>query len=50
MGTRFWAPFRALLTGAVSEAGLIDSADLDLVRLTDDVEDAVAWIAGRLQK
>ena len=44
MGTQFWEPFRSLLRGELSDAGLIDEKDLDLVRLTDDVADAVSWI------
>ncbi len=44
MGTEFWDPFGTLLSGELSDARLIDREDLDLVRLTDDVEEAVAWI------
>lgn len=44
MGTEFWEPVRELLRGVMTRAKLIDVEDLDLVKLTDDVDEAVNWI------
>ena len=49
MGTEFWEPMRGFLRGAVSEQNLINENDLDIVKLTDDVEEAVAWIKAGLK-
>jgi len=45
MGSEFWEPFRSFFRGELSEASLIDAEDLEVVRLTDDVEVAISWIA-----
>ncbi len=42
MGVAFWEPVRQLLRDTMVPQGLIDEADLGLVKLTDDV--AVDWI------
>lgn len=44
MGRAFWEPVRLMLRGTLQERGLIDPDDLDVVKLTDDVPEAVDWI------
>ena len=44
MGRGFWAPMRALMQETMVDLGLISAADLDVVKLTDDVGEAVDWI------
>jgi predicted Rossmann-fold nucleotide-binding protein len=44
MGRTFWEPVRLMLRGTLQERGLIDADDLDVVKLTDDVGEAVDWI------
>lgn len=44
MGVEFWEPVRQLLRQTMQPQGLIDAADLELVKLTDDVDEAVDWI------
>ena len=44
MNRDFYAPFEELLRGAMSKAQLIDEERLDIVLLTDDPNEAVAWI------
>jgi uncharacterized protein (TIGR00730 family) len=44
MGRDFWAPMRALMQVTMVDLGLISAADLDVVKLTDDVAEAVDWI------
>jgi uncharacterized protein (TIGR00730 family) len=44
MNKDFYKPFEELLRGAMSKARLIDEERLDIVLLTDDPEEAVAWI------
>ncbi len=44
MSRDFWAPVRSLLRETMVRMALIEESDLDLVRLTDDVEEAVEWI------
>jgi uncharacterized protein (TIGR00730 family) len=44
MGRAFWAPMRALMQETMVDLGLISAADLDVVKLTDDVAEAVDWI------
>ena len=44
MNRDFYAPFEALLRGAMSKARLIDEERLDIVLLTDDPDEAVEWI------
>lgn len=44
MGTDFWAePVRFIRTRMVEE-GVISAEDPDLLRLTDDIDEAIAWI------
>lgn len=49
LGTEFWEPMRGFLHGAVSEQNLINESDLDIVKLTNDVEEAVSWIKAGLR-
>lgn len=44
MGVEFWQPMRSLLRRAMAPLGLIDESDLDIVKLTDNPVEAVAWI------
>ena len=44
MGVDFWEPVRQLLRDTMVPQGLIDEEDLGLVKLTDDVAEAVEWI------
>lgn len=44
MGTAFWEPLRGFLRGALTEKNLIDEQDLDVVKLTDEVDEAISWI------
>ena len=44
MGTSFWEPIRSFLRGPITSAQLINADDLDIVKLTDDAEEAVSWI------
>lgn len=44
IGSEFWAPVREFLQGVSIPLGLIDEGDLDTVKLTDDVQEAVEWI------
>ncbi len=44
MNRDFYTPFEELLRGAMSKAQLIDEERLDIVLLTDDPDEAVAWI------
>lgn len=44
MGVAFWEPVRQLLRDTMVPQGLIDEADLRLVKLTDNVAEAVDWI------
>jgi uncharacterized protein (TIGR00730 family) len=44
MGRTFWEPVRLMLRGTLQGRGLIDPDDLDVVKLTDDVPEAVDWI------
>ena len=44
MGSEFWAPVRDFVQGKMVEDKLIDEADLAIVKLTDDVDEAVDWI------
>ncbi|HEX9683638.1 MAG TPA: TIGR00730 family Rossman fold protein [Acidimicrobiales bacterium] len=43
-GGRYWTAWRDFLSGAVAEDRYIDPADLNLVSITDDVDEAVATI------
>jgi uncharacterized protein (TIGR00730 family) len=50
MGRTFWEPVRLMLRGTLQERGLIDPDDLDVVRLTDDVGEAVDWIVKGMRR
>jgi hypothetical protein len=43
VGTEYWAPFVALLRGMVAE-GAISATDLDLLKVTDDIDEAIAHL------
>ena len=44
MGSEFWQPLRGFLRGTLSDRRMIDDSDLDVVKLTDDVDEALEWI------
>ena len=44
MGSDFWDPLRHFLQGEITERALIDQDDLDIVKLTDSVTEALDWI------
>lgn len=44
LGTRFWAPLVGWLRDTLAAEGMIDADDVDLLYVTDDVEDAIAHI------
>ncbi len=44
MGTEYWAGLLDWLRATCVEAGTINEEDIDLVHLTDDVDEAVAHI------
>ena len=44
MGRDFWGPVRDFVRGKMGDAKLIDEDDLAIVKLTDDVDEAVDWI------
>ncbi|WP_343115677.1 TIGR00730 family Rossman fold protein [Ostreiculturibacter nitratireducens] len=44
MGTAFWEPIRKMLVGTMADSRLINVDDLEVVKLTDDVDEAVDWI------
>jgi len=44
MGTAFWEPLRGFLRGALTDQNLIGGHDLEVAKLTDDVDEAIAWI------
>lgn len=44
IGSRFWEPVRSLLRDTMVSQNLIDEDDLKIVKLTDDVDEAIAWI------
>lgn len=44
MGSAFWEPVRALIADKLVAQGLIDSASLSIVKITDDVAEAIDWI------
>ena len=44
MGSEFWQPLRGFLRGTLSNRRMIDDSDLDVVKLTDDVDEAISWI------
>jgi uncharacterized protein (TIGR00730 family) len=50
MGKEFWGPLRTLLSETMVSLQLIEAADLNIVKLTDDVDEAVDWIeSGRIR-
>jgi uncharacterized protein (TIGR00730 family) len=51
MGSDYWSGLLGWLAGPVVERGMINPSDLDLVTVTDDVEEAVALlVAARLER
>jgi hypothetical protein len=44
MGRDFWEPVRALIADRLVAQGLVDSASLSIVKITDAVDEAVEWI------
>jgi uncharacterized protein (TIGR00730 family) len=44
MGSAFWAPLLDWLRGSLAARGMIAEADIALMTLTDDVDEAVAVI------
>ncbi|MGP5217912.1 TIGR00730 family Rossman fold protein [Arthrobacter rhombi] len=46
VGTAYWGPLVDWLRDTVAEEGAIGASDLDLIHLTDDVEDAVRRVVG----
>lgn len=50
MGTSFWDPIRGFLRGELTDRRLIDEHDLDVAKLTDDVEEAIDWIKEGIAK
>ena len=44
MGVEFWAPLMEFLRGAMLAAGTIHQIDIDRILLTDDPQEATAWI------
>jgi len=45
MGTRFWSPLLDWVRDTLQEGGFVSPGDIDLVTLTDDVDEAVALMA-----
>jgi uncharacterized protein (TIGR00730 family) len=43
MDRAFWEPFAAVIR-AMAKRGLVNEADLSIVKITDDADDAVRWI------
>jgi hypothetical protein len=50
MGSHFWAPLLGWLRGSLAAEGYIAETDLDLFRVTDDVEEAVGIIASAYER
>jgi hypothetical protein len=48
MGASFWNPLRVLLRRSLISSNLIDVDDLEILKLTDDVGEAVTWIRNGL--
>jgi hypothetical protein len=44
LGSDFWGPLLDWLRGTVMAEGMLSAGDLALLRVTDDVAEAVAWI------
>jgi uncharacterized protein (TIGR00730 family) len=49
MGVDFWTHFRAFVQNALLDHGTISPRDLDLLRITDSPQEAVAWIEQALE-
>lgn len=47
VGTQFWEPMREWLRSSLLQAGTISAADVDGLRITDDLDEAVAISTGR---
>lgn len=45
LGRDYWAPLLAWLRDTLLAQGMISAGDLDLMRVTDDVDEAVSWMA-----
>lgn len=45
MGTEYWAPLLDFLRGTLAQRGTIDPKDLDLLTVTDSIDDASAVLA-----
>ncbi|WP_084637268.1 TIGR00730 family Rossman fold protein [Neomicrococcus aestuarii] len=43
-GTEYWTPLLDWMRNTVLAEGMISASDLDLLRLTDSTEEAVAWV------
>ena len=50
MGSSFWNPIRGFLRGELTDRRLIGEHDLDVAKLTDDVEEAIEWISKGIAK
>jgi uncharacterized protein (TIGR00730 family) len=44
MGREFWEPIRQFILQKMIGSGLINAEDLSIVKITDDVAEAVEWI------
>lgn len=44
LGRDFWAPLLGWITDTLLAEGMISPADVDLLKVTDDVDEAVAWM------
>jgi hypothetical protein len=44
MGVEFWQPMRHFIREKMIDRGLVDEEDFSIVKITDDVDEAVAWI------
>ncbi|MCB1376936.1 MAG: TIGR00730 family Rossman fold protein [Alphaproteobacteria bacterium] len=49
MGVEFWNPVREFIRGKMVAANLIDADDLAIVKITDDIDEAVQWIKGGMR-
>jgi uncharacterized protein (TIGR00730 family) len=48
--TGYWAPLIEFMRGELLADGMISAADLDLLRLTDDVDEAVHYVLDRYEQ
>ncbi|WP_130012924.1 TIGR00730 family Rossman fold protein [Serinicoccus sediminis] len=44
LGRDYWSPLLGWLTSTLLAEGMISAADLDLLQVTDDVDEAVRWV------